>query len=241
MSRSTDARQNPPKKSPLKKSLLGVSNTTLSLIVIAVFVAVAAIVLFVARTGSDTGAASPGPVASATAVRPDSHRLSEAPGSTVTFVEFLDFECEACGAAYPSVEELRKRYGDRVTFVMRYFPLPSHFNAERAARAVEAAAQQGLLEPMYKMMYETQEQWGEQQIPVDSRFRGYAMQLGLDMARWDAAYTSPATLERINADRADGYALGVQGTPSFFVNGKKIQVRSGDDLTRALDDALAGR
>ena len=78
-------------------------------------------------------------------VRPDSHRLSSA-DSPVTFVEFLDFECEACGAMFPNVERLRNDYAGRVNFVVRYFPLPGHFNAERAARAVEAAAQQGRFE-----------------------------------------------------------------------------------------------
>lgn len=228
------------RKNPLT-SLLGVSNTTLSLVVVAVFVAVVAVVLSVARPGSETPGGAPDPAAAATAVRDNSHRLSTAPGSTVTFVEFLDFECEACRAAYPAVEELRERYRDRVTFVVRYFPVPSHFNAERAARAVEAAAQQGRFEPMYKTMFQTQSEWGEQQVPMDDRFRGYAQQLGLDMARWDAAYVDPATLERVLADRADGLALGVEGTPSFFVNGQKVEVRSGDELTQALDNALAGR
>lgn len=83
-------------------------------------------------------------------VRENSHRLNDVPDSDVTFVEFLDFECEGCRAAFPMVEQLRGEYGDRVNFVIRYFPLQSHFNAERAARAVEAAAQQGQLEPMYK-------------------------------------------------------------------------------------------
>ena len=92
-------------------------------------------------------------------VRDNSRRLNTVPNSDVTVVEFLDFECEGCRAAFPMVEKLRSEYGDRVNFVVRYFPIPSHFNAERAARAVEAAAQQSKFEPMYKKMYETQSQW----------------------------------------------------------------------------------
>lgn len=103
-----------------------------------------------------------------------------------------------------------------MNFVLRYFPLRSHFNAERAARAVEAAAQQGQLEAMYRKMYETQAQWGEKQIPADDVFRGFAQQLGLDMEAFDATYNDPATLERIQLDIADGTALGVQGTPTFY-------------------------
>ena len=212
-------------------------NTRLSLVVAGVFVAVVAVLLVATRLDGSADGRSSDPAT--VAVRPDSHRLSTAPGSTVDFVEFLDFECEACRAAYPAVEQLRSEYGDRVNFVVRYFPIPSHFNAERAARAVEAAAQQGRLEAMYKLMYETQAEWGEQQVPMDDRFRGYAQQLGLDMARYDATYADPATLERIRADQADGKALGVTGTPTFFVNGTQLKPQSYADLTRALDDALA--
>lgn len=171
-------------------------------------------------------------------VRESSHRLNSVPESDVYFVEFLDFECEGCRAAYPAVEQLRAEYGDRVNFVLRYFPLPGHFNAQRAARAVEAAAQQGQLEAMYKKMYDTQGEWGEQQVPADDVFRGFAEELGLDMGAFDQAYNDPATLERIQLDIADGTALGVQGTPTFFLNDEQIQPESYDDLTAALDQAL---
>ncbi|MGW5381019.1 DsbA family protein [Nocardia sp. NPDC003963] len=203
--------------------------------VLAVLVTAAAITAARNRddeTGREAGAA---PVS---AVQPDSHRLSTAPGSRVTFVEFLDFECEACRAAYPLVEKLREEYRDRVTFVVRYFPIPSHFNAERAARAVEAAAQQGRFEQMYQRMYETQTGWGEQRIPLDSVFRDFAADLGLDLAAYDTAYDSAATLDRVHADFDDGIALGVRGTPTFFVNDEMIDADSYDDLAGALDTAL---
>ena len=211
-------------------------NLKLSLVVAGVFVAVAAVFVLSARVGGTASQAADDPAS--VAVRPDSHRLSDPPGATVTFAEFLDFECEACGAAYPAVEQLRKDYGDRVTFVLRYFPIASHVNAERAARAVEAAAQQGRLEAMYTLMYDTQKEWGEQQVAMDDRFRGYAQRLGLDMARYDATYTDPRTLQRIRADQADGTALGVTGTPTFFVNGRKVAPKSYAELTAALDSAL---
>ncbi|QCB51311.1 thioredoxin [Rhodococcus sp. PAMC28707] len=172
------------------------------------------------------------------AVRENSHRLNSVPDGRVTFVEFLDFECEACRSVYPAIEQLREDYGDRVTFVVRYFPIASHFNAERAARAVEAAAQQGRFEAMYQRMYETQAQWGEQQTPQDDLFRSFAVDQGLDMSAFDAAYTDPATLERIQTDVADGMALGVQGTPTFFLNGTKIEPTTYGDLADALDVAL---
>ncbi|MBF6370879.1 thioredoxin domain-containing protein, partial [Nocardia puris] len=123
------------------------------------------------------------------------------------------------------VEQLRETYSGRVTFVVRYFPIPSHFNAERAARAVEAAAGQGAFEAMYKKMYETQSEWAEQRVPKDDVFRGFASELGLNMTQWDSAYSDPATLQRIKDDVADGRTLGVQGTPTFFLDGVKLQPR----------------
>lgn len=172
-------------------------------------------------------------------VRADSHLLGPEGDSGVRFVEFLDFECEACLAAYPAVEQLREDYAGRVTFVARYFPMPGHFNAERAARAVEAAAQQGKFEEMYHRMYATQTQWGEQRTPHDDLFASFAEDLGLDMTRFEADYTDPATARRIAKDVADGQELGVQGTPTFFVDGEPLQPRSYQDLTEALDAALA--
>ncbi|MBF6499417.1 thioredoxin domain-containing protein [Nocardia cyriacigeorgica] len=206
----------------------------------AVFVVVVAAVLVTAARDNE-GARSSGESSSAapvSAVRPDSHRLSTAADGRVTLVEFLDFECEACRAAYPLVERLREEYGDRVSFVVRYFPIPSHFNAERAARSVEAAAQQGRFEQMYQRMYETQAGWGEQRVPADEVFRGFAADLGLDLAAYDAAYNDPATLDRVRSDFNDGIALGVQGTPTFFVNDEMVTANSYEDLAEALDSAL---
>lgn len=200
-------------------------------------IAVIAVFVLMGREDDKPGAAT-ADAASAQVVREDSHRLNEVPDAKVTFVEFLDFECEGCKAAYPIVEQLRADYGDRVEFVLRYFPLSGHFNAERAARAVEAAAQQGKLEPMYHKMYETQSEWGEQRVPADDVFRGFATELGLDMVAFDAAYDDPATVQRVRVDLDDGEALGVRGTPTFFINGEEIRLRQPDDLRNAIEEAL---
>ncbi|KAA0113335.1 DsbA family protein [Mycolicibacterium sp. P9-22] len=195
------------------------------------------VVLLINRGDGDRGVRTPD-TGAVQVVRDSSHRLNAPRDATVTFVEFLDFECEGCRAAYPIVEQLRADYGDRVEFVLRYFPLSGHFNGERAARAVEAAAQQGQLEAMYRKMFDTQAEWGEQRTPADHIFRGFAGDLGLDMAAFDAAYNDPATLERIRVDQRDGEALGVMGTPTFFVNGEQIPVQRSDDLRNAIDSAL---
>jgi len=171
-------------------------------------------------------------------VRENSHRLSTAPDGRVTLVEFLDFECESCRAAYPAIEQLRAEYAGRVTFVARYFPIPSHANAQNAAIAVEAAARQGRFEGMYRLMFDTQSRWGEQQVSHAATFRGFAADLGLDLTAYDRAVADPATLERVRADQRDGHAAGVQGTPTFFLDGLRLDPRSIDDLRAALDRAL---
>jgi len=171
-------------------------------------------------------------------VRPDSHVLGEPGDSGVTFVEFLDFECEACGAIYPVVEQLREEYAGEVTFVARYFPLDGHVNGERAARAVESAARQGEFEAMYQRMYETQSTWGEAREPKDDVFRAFAEEIGLDLERYDADYESAEVLARVRKDVADGEELGVRGTPTIYVDGELLQPQSVQDLYDALDEAL---
>lgn len=178
------------------------------------------------------------PVADAQVVREDSHRLTTPATEKAQLVEFLDFECEACGAAVPLVEELKKEYGDRITFVNRYFPLPSHKNSGQAALAVEAAAQQGKYEQMAAKMFETQPQWGEKQDFQNALFRTFAEELGLDMEKFDAAMAAEETKERIRKDIADGKALGVTGTPTFFLNGEKLTLNTEAEFRQKLEDAV---
>ena len=209
--------------------------------VAAVALVVVALLVLSRTGGSDEQAAGTTSSDGATGpqvVREDSHRLSTAPDGKVTFVEFLDFECEGCRAAYPAVEQLRKEYDGRVTFIARYFPLPGHKNGVPAAIAVEAAAQQGKFEAMYHKMYETQPEWGESQDSKAAVFRGFAEELGLDLAAFDKAVADPATAARVAKDHAEGEALGVQSTPTFFLNGEKITPESLADLKAELDAAL---
>jgi protein-disulfide isomerase len=172
-------------------------------------------------------------------VRDNSRYLDTAGDDEVTVVEFLDFECESCAAMYPYVEKMREKYDGKVNVVVRYFPIPSHRNSENAAVAVEAAAQQGQLEAMYERMYETQPEWGEKQESKAALFRSFAEDLGLDMAKFDAAVQDPATLERVVSDRAEGTALGVTSTPTFFVDGDKVDLQAVGDLESAVAKAVA--
>ena len=219
-------------------------NALVSAAVVALLVAFIAGALALSPKKADpadaAGAATGAGAGTGKLVRDDSHRLGAAGTGKVTLVEFLDFECESCRAAYPVVEELRTTYAGKVDFVVRYFPSPSHANAVNSALAVEAAAQQGKFEDMYKRMYDTQETWGEQQDSKASLFRGFAQELGLDMAAYDKAVAAKATQERVERDRQDGLDLGVEGTPTFFLNGKKLQPSSVQDFRDQIDAALNG-
>ncbi|PVZ60909.1 DsbA family protein [Arthrobacter sp. H-02-3] len=180
---------------------------------------------------------APQPAADAQLVRNDSHRVTTPATEKAQLVEFLDFECESCRAAQPLVEDLKKEFGDRITFVNRYFPLPGHRNSGTAALAVEAAAQQDQYEQMYAKMFETQPQWGEKQDSQAPLFRTYAQELGLDLAKYDAAVADEKTIDRIRKDVADGKALGVTGTPTFFLNGQMLTLSTEADFRQKLTDA----
>ncbi|WP_229022853.1 DsbA family protein [Actinomarinicola tropica] len=199
-------------------------------------VAAVGVALIVANTEGNPGGTAPD-AAGPQVVRADSQRLST--GDTdATFVEFLDFECEACRAAHPMVEQLRSAYGDDMTFVVRNFPL--HNNSEAAAQAAEAAAAQGRFEEMYDLLFETQPQWGESDQSQEDVFFGLAEDLGLDMEQFRGVYDDPATLEKIRRDKADGQALGVTGTPTFFLDGEKVEVESFEELQAMIEQAIGG-
>lgn len=216
------------------------TNVKVSAALVAVVV-LGLIIAGVMTAPDETGdATTPDASGEAAVVRENSHRLSTAENGDVTLVEFLDFECEGCLAAYPVVEGLREDYAGQVTFVARYFPLPGHPNSETAAVAVEAAAQQGAFEAMYQLMFETQEFWSHQEESQAHVFRGFAEQLGLDLDAYDRAVADPATLERIEQDRRDGLALGVEGTPTFFLNGELLTLTSVEDFRAAIDAELDG-
>lgn len=169
----------------------------------------------------------------------NTHVLDEVGPHAPTLVEYLDFECEACGAFSPYVEEIRAEYDGQINFAVRYFPLPGHKNSMNAAVAVEAAAQQGRFEDMSAVMFEKQASWGEQQTSQAVLFRGYAQDLGLDMDAYDLAVADPETEARVAGDFEAGQELGVQGTPTFVLEGQPLELTSLDDLTNALDAAIA--
>lgn len=197
----------------------------------------AGVIWYVVLTANKPAPVAPQAAAEAQLVRDDSHRVTSPGAEKAQLVEFLDFECESCRAAEPLVQELKKEYGERVTFIHRYFPLPGHANSGNAALAVEAAAQQGQYEQMAAKLFETQTQWGEKQASQATLFRTYAEELGLDMATYDAAVAAEETKERIRRDIADGKGLGVTGTPTLFLDGEKLILNSEEQFRQLLDSA----
>lgn len=153
-------------------------------------------------------------------VRNDSHKKQNK-NAKVTLVEFGDFQCPACGAVYPIVTLLLREYKDQVAFVFRQFPLQVHQNASIAAHATEAAGAQGKFFEMYDALYQNQKDWSESKNPMEI-FEQYAKNIGLDVEQFKNDVTSKKYEEKIQKDIKDGNALGVNATPTFFLNGEKI-------------------
>lgn len=226
----TVARDSLPSKGskPLSKSL----KLSVAMVVAALVALTAALV--VTRDGGGAESTGGGGAAEPPLVREDSPRLTS--GDRAVFVEFLDFECEACGAAHPTIEDLREKYGDEVTFVVRHMPL--HGNSMNAALAAEAAGEQDEFEAMHDKLFETQDEWGHSETSQAKTFAGYAEELGLDMQQYRADVKDPATKKRIEQSQSDAKDLGVTGTPTFFLDGEKFEPSTVEDFDTALDDAV---
>jgi protein-disulfide isomerase/rhodanese-related sulfurtransferase/uncharacterized membrane protein len=144
-------------------------------------------------------------------VRPDSH-MNGNPNAAVTVVEFGDFECPACGISEEAARQIRAQYGDRIRFVFRQFPLTKiHPMAEKAAEASECIAEQGKFWEGVEKLYSRQTDLG-----VDALKR-YAGELGLDQNRFNQCLDSGQMASRVKHDLADGHALKVEGTPTYFI------------------------
>lgn len=158
--------------------------------------------------------------------------------SQIVLIEYLDFQCPACRVYDPVVKQLEEDYKGRVAFVYRHFPLNIHQNSRISAKAVEAAGKQGQFFKMKDIIYENQEQWSASSNPQDF-FVKYAADLGLNVEQFKLDLESKALEEKINADTAAGLSLGVNATPTFFLNGQKIQPGSLPEFKNLLDEALA--
>ena len=152
------------------------------------------------------------------------------PSARVTLVEFGDYQCPYCGAAYPVVKRLQGSFDGELRFIFRNFPLTeAHPFAMIAAEAAEAAALQGKFWEMHDLLFENQAQLGPDAIT------GWARELGLDLEKFGTAIRQGEVSRRIKEDRRSGITSGVNGTPCFFINGARFD---GPGSFDALRDAL---
>lgn len=143
--------------------------------------------------------------------------------ATVTLVEYGDFQCPACFQYYPALKQVKEKYKDVMTFQFRNFPLVQiHPNAMAAHRAAEAAGNQGKFWEMHDLLYERQQSWS-QSVSPSVAIEAYAQELGLDLVQFNADATSEAVSLSIGADIEAGQGLGAAGTPTFILNGEKIE------------------
>jgi len=158
-------------------------------------------------------------------------------GAPVTLVEYGDYECPYCGAAYPIVKQLQAGLGERLRFVFRNFPIStSHPHAEQAAEAAEAAAAQGRFWEMHDHLYEHQRRL------ADDDLRGYAAELGLDVERFEDELARHVHAARVSEDFMSGVRSGVNGTPTFYINGSRYDDSyDAETLLAALERAAGPR
>lgn len=157
--------------------------------------------------------------------------------AAVTLVEYGDYECPYCGRAYPAVRRIQKLMGERLRFVFRNFPLNTiHEHASEAAQAAEAAAGQGKFWPMHDLLYENQANL------ADVDLRQYALKAGLEIYRFEADMAGETYAKKVRDDFRGGVRSGVNGTPTFFINGYRFnEVVNYENLRAAVRAAAEGR
>lgn len=167
-------------------------------------------------------------------IRPDSPSLGPK-DAKVTLVEFLDPECESCAAFSPIVKKILKENDGRIRLVVRYMPL--HPNSLSAATFIEAAGEQGKYWEAQEMLFLKQPEWGTKHgqpagapVDINSLFKKYASELGLDTAKMNGAFSENRYAAKLDRDLKDGQLLGVRQTPTFFVNGRRLARFSEGDL-----------
>ena len=156
--------------------------------------------------------------------------------AAVTLVEYGDYECPYCRAAYPVVKAVQAELGDRLRFAFRNFPITSsHPHARRAAEAAEAAAAQGRFWEMHDHLYEHRD------ALEDGDLVSYAEELGLDVERFARDLDSHEYADLVQEDFMSGVRSGVNGTPTFFIDGVRYDGASETEaLLDALENAAAG-
>lgn len=148
-------------------------------------------------------------------VDPSRDHIQGDPKALLTLVQYGDYQCPYCGAAYPEVKKVQKELGSKLSFVFRNFPLTNvHEFAMDAAETAEASAAQGKFWEMHDFLYENQGTLGDPSVAL-----GYAKKLGLDTQKFERELAQHVYRKRIKDDFMGGVRSGVNGTPTFYVNG----------------------
>lgn len=156
----------------------------------------------------------------------------------VKLVEFSDFQCPSCRAAAPEVDALLNAKLDNFQFIYRHFPLSQHLNSKKAAVLAEFAGTQGKFFEMATKLFNTQPEWESLKDPTDY-FVGLAGELGLDENTARQALDSNTRIDVINDDLTEGTKIGVNATPTFYLNGHKINLQTSQSLTDLVKAELA--
>lgn len=167
-------------------------------------------------------------------------------GSTgVVLVEYGDFQCPACASYHPTLKQVKEKYQDHITFQFRHFPLEAiHKNARASARAAEAAALQGKFWEMHDYLYENQSAWQGANDPL-SLFEGYAQTIGIpDLEKFKTDMRSSSVNAVITADLNAGRDLNANSTPTFILDGKKLEENPAPTLeafSQVIDEAIRNK
>ena len=152
----------------------------------------------------------------------------------ILLVEYGDYQCPSCAGAHPNIKTILDEYGDDITFVFRNFPLTSmHPNARAAAAAAEAAGLQDKFWEMHDMLYEKQNDWSS--LDASERtiiFNSYATSLGLDLDKFETDFAGEDVNKKISFDLALGKKVGTTATPTFFLNGDKIDEQTSSGIVQ---------
>ncbi len=156
----------------------------------------------------------------------------------VTLIEYSDFQCPACAAYYPLVSQLISEFEGKLLFAYRFFPLPNHKNGMIASQAGFAAHKQGKFKEMQDMLFINQNSWANEGNPQEI-YIGYAIKIGLNIEQFIADMNSDETKKFIKKQYSEGAGIGVNSTPTFFVNGAKIlNPRTYDDFKKIIEDEI---
>lgn len=160
--------------------------------------------------------------------------------SKVALVEYSDFQCPACKARLPLIQKIMDEFGNHIRFVYRHFPLRAlHKNSQLAAQASEAAGLQGKFWEMHDQLFANQEAWSNLSgDELETAFGLYAAQIGLDVPKFNQNLNGNAVRDAVNSDADSGDDAGVNSTPTFFLNGSKINPADYEEFRQLIRDAI---